>query len=661
MKRRNVDCAKLRRPLKRTKIGEGLYGSTFVYIKFLLVWLLVLAADFLLEFRFEYLWPFWLLLRSVYDSFRYQGLAFSVLFVCMALTSDMICLLFIPVNWLFFAASTYVWVQFVWHTERGVCMPTVVLWALFIYIEALVRLKDIKNVPFHLDLCRPFAAHCIGYPVVTLGFGLKSYVGYRLRQALPPELQVTSSPDKCLKEKSEDLTLNGEVEVTAATINLTGESEAEKDKSAKTSSGGSTPCGGPSSTQTTGLTASLETEKKRVNASLQSNGSAKIPGSHTNNLRDSGAGGGGSASRDKKNKNKESNKDSTHGPKEETVSIIRLEADIKRLKADLQASRQTEQELRNQINTLISSDKITRQEMNQLQQDNDNLQNKLHGLVTARQNDRSTISGLERRLQEERRARTAAENQVAQLERRQKKVEEQSECSESCRSRRSELETELKRLRRDHRLSEDRVRSVERENMTLRQYKDNQNDTEVLMSALSAMQDKNTHLETSLSAETRVKLDLFSALGEAKRQLEISQGLVSSKDKEIEELKAKITEVLAVCPPTSFHNSSLDSTPIHYTSKLLPQVTSSGMEPTASLVMVDGLMDTSLDSLCGLGFTPAGHTRPHTVSPPVPISPTVPMSPPAPISPPAPKNPQHSTLDPNARVYTPKGTVTSEA
>lgn len=81
----------------------------------------------------------------------------------------------------------------------------------------------------------------------------------------------------------------------------------------------------------------------------------------------------------------------------------------------------------------------------------------------------------------------------------------------------------MKRLRRDHRLSEERVRTMERENLALLQYKDNQNDTEVLMSALSAMQDKNTHLETSLSAETRVKLDLFSALGEAKRQLEISQ------------------------------------------------------------------------------------------------------------------------------------------
>ena len=25
-------------------------------------------------FRFEYLWPFWLLVRSIYDSFKYQGL-----------------------------------------------------------------------------------------------------------------------------------------------------------------------------------------------------------------------------------------------------------------------------------------------------------------------------------------------------------------------------------------------------------------------------------------------------------------------------------------------------------------------------------------------------------------------------------------------------------
>merc|ERR1719357_1440587 len=111
----------------------------------------------------------------------------------------MICFLFIPVHWLFFAASTYVWVQYVWHTEKGICLPTVFLWLLFVYIEAAIRLKwsvqeyklhiDVKNLPFHLDLCRPFAAHCIGYPVVTLGFGFKSYVGYRMRQRRQKEIQ----------------------------------------------------------------------------------------------------------------------------------------------------------------------------------------------------------------------------------------------------------------------------------------------------------------------------------------------------------------------------------------------------------------------------------------------------------------------------------------
>ncbi|KAF4800098.1 hypothetical protein TURU_048157 [Turdus rufiventris] len=116
MKRRSADCSKLRRPLKRNRITEGIYGSTFLYLKFLVVWALVLLADFVLEFRFEYLWPFWLFIRSVYDSFRYQGLAFSVFFVCVAFTSNIICLLFIPIQWLFFAASTYVWVQYVWHT-----------------------------------------------------------------------------------------------------------------------------------------------------------------------------------------------------------------------------------------------------------------------------------------------------------------------------------------------------------------------------------------------------------------------------------------------------------------------------------------------------------------------------------------------------------------
>ncbi|XP_067626671.1 macoilin-2 isoform X2 [Eurosta solidaginis] len=182
MKRRNADCGKLRRPIKRNKITEGMYGSaTVLYMKFLVLWAIVITADFMFMFRFEFLWPFWLLLRSVHDSFKYKGLAFSVLFVCIAITSDLVCLFFIPVHWLLFAASTYVWVQYVWHTDKGICLPTIILWMLFVYLEAGIRWKDSRHMP-HLDLCRPFAAHCIGYPVVTLGFGFKSYIGYRMRQ-----------------------------------------------------------------------------------------------------------------------------------------------------------------------------------------------------------------------------------------------------------------------------------------------------------------------------------------------------------------------------------------------------------------------------------------------------------------------------------------------
>ncbi len=46
-------------------------------MKFLLVWVLIMAADYLLEFRFEYLWPFWLIIRSMHDSIKYQGIVSS--------------------------------------------------------------------------------------------------------------------------------------------------------------------------------------------------------------------------------------------------------------------------------------------------------------------------------------------------------------------------------------------------------------------------------------------------------------------------------------------------------------------------------------------------------------------------------------------------------
>lgn len=97
-----------------------------------------------------------------------------------------------------------------------------------------------------------------------------------------------------------------------------------------------------------------------------------------------------------------------------------------------------------------------------------------------------------------------------------------ADCTEACKQRRRDLETQAKQLRRDLQQREEQLAQLENELRILRQFKE-QHNTDILMSALSAMQEKNMHLESSLSAETRVKLDLFSALGEAKRQLEIAQ------------------------------------------------------------------------------------------------------------------------------------------
>ncbi|KAL4232556.1 neuronal signal transduction [Mactra antiquata] len=588
MKRpRNADCAKLRRPLKRSKISEGFYGSIFHYIKFLTVWALVLMADFILEFRFEYLWPFWLLGRSVYDSFKFQGLAFSVVFVSIAITSDVVCYLFIPVQWLFFAASTYVWVQYVWHTERGICLPTVSLWLLFVYIEASVRLRELKNFEF----CRPLAAHCIGYPVVTLGFGFKTYVSYKLRlrkqkdvqkdnefyfqliqQALPPELQNLEKPKALPAKSEEEVISNGSVQIDkSSTVTSSSSSSAKSSKEDKDNKKSTKDTDNDDDLQyieqslpkkTTDINNFDESSENFASdqqaKTYKQNGIGKVSSSklNSNNKENS--------SKKGKNYNKADLSTSAFANnKDETAYLQRLENDVKRLKTDLQISRNTEQELKSQINSFILGDKNTRSELYQLQQDNENLQNKLHNLVTSRQKDKESLSTIERKLQDEKKAKSALEQQLS-AERKAKKAEDAAaaravalvtargdSCTDVCLSRRRDTENDIQKLKWEVQNKEDKLKQLEKEVQSLRQYKDQQNDTEVLMSALSAMQDKTTHLENSLSAETRLKLDLFSALGDAKRQLEIYQGRIQKRDQEIADLKSKMSEVMALMPPSS--------------------------------------------------------------------------------------------------------------
>jgi hypothetical protein len=78
------------------------------------------------------------------------------------------------------------------------------------------------------------------------------------------------------------------------------------------------------------------------------------------------------------------------------------------------------------------------------------------------------------------------------------------------------------------------------------------------MVALNLMEDKNTSLQESLSAETRFKLDLFSALGETRRQLEAVSYQLESKERELNAFKSIFKQTLSV-PSTDLTQNDLIS------------------------------------------------------------------------------------------------------
>uniref|UniRef100_A0AAZ1XB64 Transmembrane protein 57a n=1 Tax=Oreochromis aureus TaxID=47969 RepID=A0AAZ1XB64_OREAU len=511
----------------------------------------------------------------------------------------------------------------------------------------------------------------IGYPVVTLGFGFKSYVSYKMRlrkqkevqkenefymqllqQALPPEQQMLQRQER---EAEEAALAKGISEVEPTVVSQNGAPpgkkstsvtlpeleyrEKGKDTSAKEGKKQNT-VGINNNSIIHALDSKLqETEyienyvgAKRLNNDLAGDNTHADTNTHTSskeeiggmgkNYKNASGGGGGSNSSPRNhssangsvppgsstNKNEKKQKGAGKGQKDPVENcipnnqlgkpdaLVRLEQDVKRLKADLQANRQLESELRSQLSSLSSQDRSLRSELSQLRQDNELLQNKLHSAVQAKQKDKQTISQLEKRLKAEQEARALVEKQLAE-ERKRKKMEEATaaravalaaatrvESTDSLRGRIRELETECKKLSMDMKLAEEQIRDLEGKCQELRKYKENEKDTEVLMSALSAMQEKTQHLENSLSAETRIKLDLFSALGDAKRQLEIAQGQIHQREQEIAELKQKIAEVMAVMPSLSYSSDGSNLSPVtpHYSSKFMDNSPSS-LDPNASV------------------------------------------------------------------------------
>ncbi|KAM4600514.1 macoilin-1 [Polymixia lowei] len=606
MKKRYVDANRLRK-MKKIKITEKLSESAYTFLKFMMVWTLVLLADFILEFRLEYLWPCWLFFGSVYTTFHCHGLVICVVFVCAAFTLDIFCLIFVPLHWLFFVASTYVLFNYIWHTEKGICISTVSLWILLVYTEASLRLKDLKNS--HANLSHLFAAHCIGYPVVYLGFDATCYFTnvfklrtqkavqsdndfhmHLLQHSLPPGLQLYpktvtdgngNSKWKTKPELSQYQCQSGAqvAHDDAHTVDCLqihseergAERETQEVRSAEPNRqpSSSKPAVGESRDHRCGGVAEPSVAPETLPQEEQGGKAARVAKSSSPKARRSNAN-TPSPSTSKTDKKQRLNS-KTVGPNwqcaaanqnQHAEQITKLEHEFRRLKGELQASRQSEQELRSHICNLTNSERSLRPEVSLLRQSNVLLQSKILCLTKTKQRDKQTSAMLEKKTRAETESRHNVEKQLAELQ--AQKLEEavssarnltnrQEHCeTQMLRKRVKDLETEYKQLQLEYQVTEGRVVDLESDVKALGKYRCVEQETDALLSTLSALQEKAQHLEYNLSAETRIKLDLFSALGDARRQLEIAQGKVMKQDREISEMKQKIAEVMAVSPGVSY-------------------------------------------------------------------------------------------------------------
>uniref|UniRef100_A0A0K0CZ82 Macoilin n=1 Tax=Angiostrongylus cantonensis TaxID=6313 RepID=A0A0K0CZ82_ANGCA len=432
-------------------------ATPIIYVRLLFLWIGVISLDILCGFRFELLYPFWLILRKGYEAVHknhnavvtlanHNTAKFSVLFVCVTATSDLICYLFIPVKFLVFIASTYVWVHVIWHSHGGFLrtlsamiygkLCSLVFWVFIVAFEAGIRLKFVclqtqglaPVIPRSLNLF--FGAHCIGYPLVIVSFSLRYYFKeWRIRR------------------KQDDVCRQNELMARILTEALPAVYEGPKDYTAKNF------C--KTLVFVRFSISTLEAEKLRAEVMQlkTAEADARIQLSVSQN-------------------------NEKHAKQE----AVQLRSRLEQMEARLSFN--------NRYITMEKLRDIDRSSLSQLE--------KKYAELMNRKND------VERELMDERKARKEDGGKRYVLD----SVEQQRE-------KERQLEQEVDRLRAEALSREERVNDVEKELYALRKYKE-MNDIEALNMDLRIMREKMVHLEESLAAENKLKQELFRALGDAK-------------------------------------------------------------------------------------------------------------------------------------------------
>ncbi|VDD77146.1 unnamed protein product [Mesocestoides corti] len=75
VRRKNCEYSRIKRSSRKPKPCDAFSNNFGSYLKLFLIWSTIMVLDFLMEFRFEYMWPCWLLIRTINDSFKYQGMS----------------------------------------------------------------------------------------------------------------------------------------------------------------------------------------------------------------------------------------------------------------------------------------------------------------------------------------------------------------------------------------------------------------------------------------------------------------------------------------------------------------------------------------------------------------------------------------------------------
>ena len=136
--------------------SPSIVSNSYIHWKLLVGWMILILLDSLANFRFEYLYPLIMFFRSIYDSYKYQGLVsvllhgslsfarsffciqihiphthtmhslvqiFCILFVCLVAYLDLLCWSVLTGPWLFLGASSCVWLEIMRSIGLGEAYP----------------------------------------------------------------------------------------------------------------------------------------------------------------------------------------------------------------------------------------------------------------------------------------------------------------------------------------------------------------------------------------------------------------------------------------------------------------------------------------------------------------------------------------------------------